>query len=172
MRCGTSTAAAAGFITVLPRSRKEDTAFRAWMQDHQPDWAEAHREPGARPGDPDQVWSACDATVPSAEGYRIVWVHDSGKQQRDAATRARRIEKAVAAIEDVSAGRLASPRRTRAAHDGGRARRRQRRDRRRPDQVGPLHRARENRGVLPAGPARASRPGTPPVGGSRRRRSR
>ncbi len=35
------------FITVLPRSRKEDAAFRAWMQDHQPAWAEAARAPGA-----------------------------------------------------------------------------------------------------------------------------
>ena len=98
------------FITVLLRSRKEDAAFRAWMQDHQPDWAEAHRAPGARLGDPDQVWSVCEAPWPSAEGYRIVCVHDSGKQQRDAATRARRIEKAVRAIEDDLAGRLASPR--------------------------------------------------------------
>ena len=49
------------FITVLPRSRKEDAAFRACMQDHQPDWAEAHRAPGARLGDPDQVWSVCEA---------------------------------------------------------------------------------------------------------------
>ncbi len=98
------------FITVLPRSRKEDAAFRAWMQDHQPDWAEADRGPGARLGDPDQVWSVCEAPWPSAEGYRVMWVHDSGKQQRDAATRARRIEKAVAAIEDELSARLASPR--------------------------------------------------------------
>ena len=56
------------FITVLPRSRKEDAAFRAWMQDHQPDWAEADREPGARLGDPDQVWSACEATAPVGGG--------------------------------------------------------------------------------------------------------
>ena len=98
------------FITVLPRSRKEDAAFRAWMQDHQPAWAEAHREPGARLGDPDQVWSTCDAPAPSAEGYRVVWVHDNGKQQRDAATRARRIEKAVAAVEDDLAARVGSPR--------------------------------------------------------------
>jgi len=97
------------FITVLPRSRKEDAAFRAWMQDHQPDWAEARRAPGARIGDPDQVWSVSEAPAPSAEGYRIVWVHDTGKQQRDAAVRARRIEKARTAIEDLAA-RLASPR--------------------------------------------------------------
>ena len=97
------------FITVLPRSRKEDAAFRAWMQDHQPDWAEAHREPG-RIGEPDQVWSACEAPRPSAEGYRVVWIHDSGKQMRDAAARARKIEKGVQAIEDDLAGRLSSPR--------------------------------------------------------------
>jgi hypothetical protein len=98
------------FITVLPRSRKEDAAFRAWMQDHQPAWQEAHRAPGARLGDPDQVWSACEAPWPSAEGYRIVWVHDSGKQLRDAAARARRIEKGVQAIEDDLAAQLSSPR--------------------------------------------------------------
>ena len=97
------------FITVLPRSRKEDAAFRAWMQDHQPDWAEAHRAPG-RTGEPDQVWSACQAPWPSAEGYRVVWIHDSGKQLRDAAARARKIEKGVQAIEDDLAGRLSSPR--------------------------------------------------------------
>jgi len=97
------------FITVLPRSRKEDPAFRAWMQDHQPGWAEAHRAPGPI-GEPDQVWSTCEAPWPSAEGYRLVWVHDSGKQQRDAAARARKIEKGVQAIEDDLAGRLASPR--------------------------------------------------------------
>ena len=98
------------FITVLPRSRKEDAAFRAWMQDHQPAWQEAHRAPGARIGDPDQVWSTCVAPWPSAEGYRVVWVHDSGKQLRDTATRARRIEKGVQAIEDDLAARLSSPR--------------------------------------------------------------
>src|SRR6266702_1173884 len=97
------------FITVLPRSRKEDAAFRAWMQYHQPGWAEAHRAPGWI-GEPDQVWSACEAPWPSAEGYRVVWVHDSGKQLRDAAARARKIEKGVKAIEDDLAGRLASPR--------------------------------------------------------------
>ncbi len=39
----------------------------------------------------------------------MVWVHDSGKQLRDAASRARKIEKGVKAIEDDLAGRLASP---------------------------------------------------------------
>jgi hypothetical protein len=60
------------FITVLPRSRKEDAAFRAWIQARQPAWAEAGRAPGARVGEPGQVWSAREAPWPSAEGYRVV----------------------------------------------------------------------------------------------------
>jgi hypothetical protein len=79
------------------------------MQDHRPGWAEAHRAPGARTGDPDQVWSTCEVPWPSAEGYRMVWVHDSGKQLRDAAARARKIEKGVHAIGEDMAGRLSSP---------------------------------------------------------------
>ena len=39
-----------------------------------------------------------------------MWIHDSGKQLRDAAAGARKIEKGVQAIEDDLAGRLSSPR--------------------------------------------------------------
>jgi hypothetical protein len=89
------------FITVLPRSRKEDATFRALMHDHQPGWAEALPAPGARLGGPTRVHAVCEAPAPSAEGYGI-GVHDSGKQERDAPTRARRIEKAMAAVDDLA----------------------------------------------------------------------
>src|SRR6266571_1324930 len=65
---------------------------------------------GGRIGEPDQVQATCEAPWPSAEGYRVLWVHDSGKRLRDAAARARKIEKGVQAIEDDLAGRLSSPR--------------------------------------------------------------
>ena len=69
-------AAAGGrFVTVLPRSRSEDRWFRDWAQTHQPDWTEAARAPGARLGEPDQVYCTVAAPLPSAEGYRIIWVH-------------------------------------------------------------------------------------------------
>ena len=32
----------------MPRSRKEDRAFRDWLQSHTPVWTEAARRPGAR----------------------------------------------------------------------------------------------------------------------------
>jgi transposase len=97
------------FVTVLPHTRSEDKVFRAWIQTHVPDWAEATRRPGPRLGEPDQVYSTCPAPAPSAEGYRIIWVHSTAKAARDAATRAARVEAGIAALQEL-AGRLAGPR--------------------------------------------------------------
>jgi len=97
------------FVTVLPRSRKEDAQFRTWAIGNDPGFIEIIRRPGKRLGDPGQVISAVRAPWPSAEGFPIVWVHDSAKQHRDAATRHRRIAKATTAIGDLN-DRLAGPR--------------------------------------------------------------
>jgi transposase len=96
------------FVTIVPHARTEDTWFRNWAQTHAPDWTEARRAPGARAGDPDRIWRTFQAPAPSADGYRVIWVHSSGKAARDAAARAARIEAGLAAIEAVAA-RLASP---------------------------------------------------------------
>ena len=96
------------FITVLPRSRGEDRWFRDWAQTHRPQWTEAERRPGPRHGEPDQVYSTFPAPLPSAEGYRIIWVHSTAKAARDAAARQARIEAGAAAI-DALATRLAGP---------------------------------------------------------------
>ena len=96
------------FVTVLPHGRREDTWFRDWAQTHAPDWTQAARRPGARLDDPEQVWRTFTAPAPSAEGYRVIWVHSSAKAARDGAARAARIEKGLAAIDAVAA-RLASP---------------------------------------------------------------
>ncbi|MCA1670886.1 MAG: hypothetical protein LC799_01325 [Actinobacteria bacterium] len=102
-------AAAGGrFVTVLPRSRSEDRWFRDWAQTQHPDWTEACRRPGTRAGEPDQVYATFPAPLPSAEGYRIVWVHSGDKAARDAASRQARIEAGAAAI-DALAARLAGP---------------------------------------------------------------
>ena len=87
------------FVTVMPRTRKEDGAFRDWLQTHTPVWTEAARRPGPRLGEPDEVYCTTPARTPSAEGYRIVWVHSSAKAARDAANRMARTEAGIAAIE-------------------------------------------------------------------------
>jgi len=96
------------FVTVVPHGRREDTWFRDWAQTHAPAWQEAHRCPGARLGDPERIWRTFEAPAPSLDGYRVIWVHSSGKAARDAASRAARIEAGLAAIDAV-ASRLAGP---------------------------------------------------------------
>jgi transposase len=97
------------FVTVMPRSRAEDGAFRKHLQTHTPVWTEAARRSGARQGDPDQVYSTTPAPLPSVEGYRIVWVHSTAKASRDAHARAAGINSGVAALEALDA-KLAGPR--------------------------------------------------------------
>jgi transposase len=105
------------FVTVLPRTRGEDKWLRDWIQANQPRWTEAIRLPGERIGDLDRIWSTFPAPLPSAEGYRIIWVHSTVKAARDTHTRRSRIEAGVAAIDALNI-RLAGPKtrlKTRAA---------------------------------------------------------
>ena len=97
------------FVTVLPRSRSEDGRLREWMSKQAPDWTEAERRPGRRKGSPDLVWQVCPAPFPTAEGYRITWVHSSAKQHRDETARAERIDRARDTLAELSE-RLAGPR--------------------------------------------------------------
>lgn len=96
------------FVTVLPRTRSEDKWFRDWIQTNRPQWTEAVRLPGERIGDPDRVWSTFPAPLPSAESYRIIWVHSTTKAARDAHARRSRIEAGAAAIEALNT-KLAGP---------------------------------------------------------------
>ncbi|ACV78951.1 IS1634 family transposase [Nakamurella multipartita] len=105
------------FVTVLPRTRGEDKWFRDWIGTNQPAWTEAIRLPGQRIGDLPRVWSTFPAPLPSAEGYRIIWVHSTVKAARDEHARRSRIEAGAAAVDEL-AGRLAGPKtrlKTRAA---------------------------------------------------------
>jgi transposase len=97
------------FITVMPRTRREDTWFRDYVQDDAPEWTEALRRGGARLGEPDEVWRTYVSRLLSKGGYRIIWVHSTVKAARDAATRQARIEAGLKALEVVAA-KLSGPR--------------------------------------------------------------
>jgi hypothetical protein len=97
------------FVTVVPHGRREHTWFCDWAQSHAPAWLEAERRPAGRPGEADEVWRVFEAPAPSADGYRVIWVHSSSKAARDASARAARIEAGLAAIEALQA-RLSGPR--------------------------------------------------------------
>jgi transposase len=93
------------FLSVLPRTRREDATGRAWLARAPVAFEEVRRQPGRHKGDPDDVYWAAPAPTPSDEGYRIVWVRSSTKRANDAAARADRIELARAGLDEL-AGKL------------------------------------------------------------------
>jgi len=88
------------FVTVLPRSRKEDRWFRDLVRTRQPAWEEAVRRTNPRrKSGAEDVWKVVEAEMPSAEGYRVIWVWNSLMANEDADSRQARIEAAWIGIE-------------------------------------------------------------------------
>lgn len=96
------------FVTVVPRTRGEDKWFRDRLQTNHPQWTEVIRLPGQRIGDLPRVWSVFPSPLPSAEGYRIIWVHSTVKAAGDEHARRCRIEAGAAAL-DEPVTKLAGP---------------------------------------------------------------
>jgi transposase len=90
------------FVTILPRSRKEDRVLRDWMHTDQPDWTEADRRPSRRGLDPDEVYSTTPAPIRSTEGYRIVWTHSTHKLRLDQQARHDQLDRASAALAELN----------------------------------------------------------------------
>lgn len=88
------------FLTVLPRTRREETWFRDWVQTHIPAWVEIRRRrnPRREEGPPD-IYRVAESPIRSVEGYRIVWVWSSLKADQDQRSRQARIEKGILALE-------------------------------------------------------------------------
>jgi len=73
------------FVTVMPRSRKEDGLFKDWLQEHTPPWEEVARKPHPRLKDgPPDIFRAIPTPIPDADGFRVVWYLSSHKMERDA----------------------------------------------------------------------------------------
>ncbi len=88
------------FLTVLPRTRREDAWFRDWVQTHRPAWVEALRRPHPRRAEgPPDIYRVVESPIRSSEGHRIVWVWSSLKADQDSLARQGRIEKGILALE-------------------------------------------------------------------------
>lgn len=96
------------FVTVLPRTRAEDAAFRATAQAGEVGWRQIH----VRRDEQDTIldeFSVASAPTQTAEGYRLVWYHSTLKAGCDAASRLKRLERVVARLDELRR-KLASPR--------------------------------------------------------------
>lgn len=98
------------FITVLPRTRKEDGLFKDWLQDHTPAWEEVLRRPDARrKNGPPDIFGAIASPIPDADGFRVIWYQSSHKMERDAQFRRNAIQSAGKDLDGLEE-RLQGPR--------------------------------------------------------------
>ncbi len=98
------------FLTVLPKTRREDTWFRDWVQTHEVPWVELLRRKHPRRQDgPDDVYRGFEAPLRSVEGYRILWFWSSQKYAQDREARERRLQHAGDELDRLRA-RVHAPR--------------------------------------------------------------
>ncbi len=96
------------FITVLPRTRSEDAAFRALVRGGQVSW----RRLWEKTNDEGVVidrYSISTQPATTTEGYRLVWYHSQRKAEQDAMTRSAQIERALKELASLR-DKLRSPR--------------------------------------------------------------
>jgi len=96
------------FLSVLPRTRSEDAAFRAAVRAGEVAWRHIHDKCDERGNRVDR-FSICEPAAQTAAGYRLVWYHSSLKAELDVASRLQRIERALLRLDELRR-RLASPR--------------------------------------------------------------
>jgi len=98
------------FVTILPRTRREDTEFRQQLLEHLDavKWEPLYDVTNDEQEVVDRLRVCVEAPL-SSEGFRLLWYHSTRKAERDARSRARalgRVAKALAALQS----RLQSPR--------------------------------------------------------------
>jgi transposase len=96
------------FLSTLPRTRSEDTSFRAAVIRGEVQWRWVHN----KYDDEGQVvdrFSICEPAGQTTEGYRLIWYHSTRKAELDMESRLTRLEKALKQLDELRA-KLASPR--------------------------------------------------------------
>ncbi len=96
------------FITVLPKTRREDGAFRDLVARGQAIWRPLWEKTDEE-GEVIDCYSTTDQPTTSAEGYRLLWYHSRRKAERDAVARSARIERALKELTSLRE-KLRSPR--------------------------------------------------------------
>ncbi len=96
------------FLTVLPRTRSEDSAFRDLLGSGQIQWRHMHDKRNDN-GEIVDKYSISEHASLSVEGYRLVWYHSTRKAEQDAHARHQQVEKALIELSELRL-KLSSPR--------------------------------------------------------------
>jgi len=90
------------FVTVMPRTWKEDQQFRTRLREQGMRWHPILTIPNRRrKDDPPDVYSSCAGPYATTDGYRIIWVRSSQKAVEDLRTRERHLAQAQAALREL-----------------------------------------------------------------------
>jgi transposase len=96
------------FVTILPRTRSEDAAFREQVAKGLVTWRSLWEKTDEE-GEVVDRYSTSDQSATTAEGYRLIWYHSLRKAEQDAVARSGRIEKALKQLAALKE-KLRSPR--------------------------------------------------------------
>ena len=93
------------FVTVLPRTRKEDAGFRTQLREKAARWRtllKVERTDRARRVD---TYASIAGEETTEDGFRLIWIRSSAKADDDHQCRQNRLERAKTALRDLD-GRL------------------------------------------------------------------
>ena len=101
------------FVTVLPRTRREDARFREALRERPVRWRTLLQIPNRRrQDDPPDIYATCRGASATEDGYRLIWVRSSQKARQDTQARMDALRKAEVEVHQLALNRrgLKAPR--------------------------------------------------------------
>lgn len=89
------------FITIVPKDRKEVKRFLNHLKENDVTWKEAFQIDSSRKKGEINIYKTYESER-TQEGFRIIFVHSSSKQDDDESRRQVKIEKAIEKLEELS----------------------------------------------------------------------
>jgi len=89
------------FITIVPKDRKEVKQFLKQVINSDIEFKDAYTVESSREKGKITIFKTYEGER-TAKGFRLIWVHSSSKQEDDKARRQKKIDKALAALEELS----------------------------------------------------------------------
>jgi len=89
------------FITVVPKGRKEVKSFLKHLKSNDIQFKDAYKTRSSRKKGKVNIFKTYEADR-TENGFRIIWIYSSSKQENDKIRRQKKIDKAIAALKELS----------------------------------------------------------------------
>ena len=89
------------FITIVPKDRKEVKQFLKQLKNNDLEFKDAYQVESSRKKGKINIFKTYEADR-TKNGFRIIWIHSSSKQEDDQVRRQKKIDKAIEALKELS----------------------------------------------------------------------